>query len=64
MYHYHLLCASVLLCRKVSTRGALACGGILSALLGIVAAIGFLAIVGYEYVSFVGMMPFLILGKL
>ncbi|KAK7104482.1 patched domain-containing protein 3-like [Littorina saxatilis] len=46
----------------VSTRALLACGGVLAAFLGIVASLGLLSLCGTEYVNFVGIMPYLVLG--
>ena len=46
----------------MSTRALLACGGVLAAVLGIVSSLGFLSYLGVEYVNFVGIMPFLVMG--
>ncbi|KAL8600703.1 hypothetical protein ACOMHN_057293 [Nucella lapillus] len=46
----------------VSTRALLACGGVLAAALGILGSVGLLCLFGVEVVSFVGLMPFLVLG--
>ena len=48
----------------VSTRGMLAFGGILAAGLGIVGSMGLLSACGVKFVNIVGVVPFLIIGKL
>ena len=51
-------------CNCVSTRSTLAMGGILAAGLGIVGSMGLLSLCGVKYVSIVGVIPFLIIGRL
>lgn len=48
----------------VSTRSMLAFGGILAAGLGIVGSMGLLSACGVKFVNIVGVIPFLIIGKL
>ena len=55
-------CVTFCTCLQVSTRALLACGGVLAAVLGIVSSLGFLSYLGVEYVNFVGIMPFLVMG--
>jgi hypothetical protein len=47
----------------VSTRGLLAVVGVIAAALGVFSSIGLLSMLGVNFVGFVGIMPFLVLGK-